>query len=269
MGEYVSAWHDHDKPAGARGVADGRGVGWAARDITAHEHIARLPVTALGLPFPQRRATGTAHPEHQLQPYPDQADPAELCIRGLREGVELISHREVTQSRDVIEAMGPDRYDEQVVPAHRKVAPVGENTSPDARAKRDRNDCRAGAHRPRRLHGDVPDRRAHPSSSIHAGMTLVARPARMLLAEARRLVEPVYRGVVEGFPDQVRHIAGYHIGWWDTDGQPTGQAGKAVRPALTLACYRAACDALTRADPDAAAMAELQALAALVINRNR
>jgi geranylgeranyl diphosphate synthase type I len=40
-------------------------------------------------------------------------------------------------------------------------------------------------------------------------------------------------------PEAIRHVAGYHIGWWDTDGHPTTCKGKAVRPALTLACARA------------------------------
>jgi geranylgeranyl diphosphate synthase, type I len=35
-------------------------------------------------------------------------------------------------------------------------------------------------------------------------------------------------------------VAGYHAGWWDADGRPAGGAGKAVRPALTLACARGA-----------------------------
>ena len=65
------------------------------------------------------------------------------------------------------------------------------------------------------------------------------RPVAQVLAESRRLVEPVYRSVADRFPAEVRTIVGYHAGWWDADGQATQDAGKAVRPALALACARA------------------------------
>jgi geranylgeranyl diphosphate synthase type I len=78
-----------------------------------------------------------------------------------------------------------------------------------------------------------------------------ARPsAARLLAEARAEVEPAYRAAVDGLPAEVRHVVGYHIGWWDADGQPTARTGKSVRPALVLACARAA--RRTDGPPDAA-----------------
>jgi geranylgeranyl diphosphate synthase, type I len=59
--------------------------------------------------------------------------------------------------------------------------------------------------------------------------------ARALLDECRTLVEPALRDAVDSLPGLVRHLCGYHMGWWDADGRPeTGGSGKAVRPALTL-----------------------------------
>lgn len=64
-----------------------------------------------------------------------------------------------------------------------------------------------------------------------------ARPAREVLAAGRRQVEPALREAVGQLPPAVRRIAGYHFGWWDADGTPTGPdaaGGKAIRPALAL-----------------------------------
>lgn len=66
------------------------------------------------------------------------------------------------------------------------------------------------------------------------------RTAADLLAEARRLVDPVLRGTVDTLPGAMRRICGYHLGWLDADGAATGAgAGKAVRPALVLAAAAA------------------------------
>jgi geranylgeranyl diphosphate synthase, type I len=62
-----------------------------------------------------------------------------------------------------------------------------------------------------------------------------ARTVQHMLAEARMLVEPAHRAAVDRLPDLMRHIAGYHAGWWDARGQPTANHGKSVRPALVLA----------------------------------
>lgn len=58
-----------------------------------------------------------------------------------------------------------------------------------------------------------------------------------ILAEVRKLTHTAHRTAVDRLPRALRLIAGYHIGWWDADGAPCDiGAGKAVRPALTLAC---------------------------------
>lgn len=60
-----------------------------------------------------------------------------------------------------------------------------------------------------------------------------------LLVDARTLIEPVHRAAVDELGPALRRVAGYHIGWWDADGRPSPPGGKALRPALTLACARA------------------------------
>lgn len=67
----------------------------------------------------------------------------------------------------------------------------------------------------------------------------VARNAEQLLAETRDLIDGACRTVLEGLPAEVRHIAGYHAGWWDVDGRPSSRMGKAVRPAFAVVCARA------------------------------
>ena len=83
------------------------------------------------------------------------------------------------------------------------------------------------------------------------------RGAADVLADARRLVDPVLRAAVDTLPGAMRLISGYHLGWLDAAGSPTGQGvGKVVRPALVLA----AADAFGgRAEPcvNAAAAMEL------------
>lgn len=61
-----------------------------------------------------------------------------------------------------------------------------------------------------------------------------------LLVEARAVCDPLYRGVVESLPGEIRRVVGYHRGWWEADGTPSQAPGKAVRPALVLAAARAA-----------------------------
>jgi len=57
-----------------------------------------------------------------------------------------------------------------------------------------------------------------------------------LLGHARELAEPVLRESVGALPPRMRHIAGYHFGWWDKYGSElAGGGGKAIRPALVLA----------------------------------
>jgi geranylgeranyl diphosphate synthase, type I len=72
------------------------------------------------------------------------------------------------------------------------------------------------------------------------GQAAAPSSLRRLVDEARAAVEPAYRQAIDALPGQLRQIAGYHAGWWDAEGQPVPHAGKAIRPALTLACARAA-----------------------------
>jgi geranylgeranyl diphosphate synthase type I len=68
----------------------------------------------------------------------------------------------------------------------------------------------------------------------------MTRSARVVLSWSRGVVDPVLRKAVDGMPEPLRHIAGYHFGWWDEDGRPTdADGGKAIRPALTLLAGRA------------------------------
>ncbi|PRY37344.1 family 2 encapsulin nanocompartment cargo protein polyprenyl transferase [Umezawaea tangerina] len=61
------------------------------------------------------------------------------------------------------------------------------------------------------------------------------RSAHEVLSWSRFGVEPALRGAVERMPESMRVISGYHFGWRDEHGQPTGgNSGKAIRPALTL-----------------------------------
>ena len=77
------------------------------------------------------------------------------------------------------------------------------------------------------------------SSQVFDTIT-VQRDASTILDEARELVEPAHRVAVDEMPAEIRHVAGSHPPWWDADGRPAGRSGKAVRPALALACSRAA-----------------------------
>ena len=58
------------------------------------------------------------------------------------------------------------------------------------------------------------------------------------LTRGRELVEPALRAAVDRLTDPVmRTVAGYHLGWLDTDGRPiTGGSGggKAIRPTLAM-----------------------------------
>ncbi|HTX26632.1 MAG TPA: polyprenyl synthetase family protein [Streptosporangiaceae bacterium] len=87
------------------------------------------------------------------------------------------------------------------------------------------------------------------SSEIGLGTSAIAlarvapdrpRTVAQVLAETLAVVEPAYRAAVNDLPPEIRHVAGYHIGWWEADGRAAGACGKAVRPALVLACARAA-----------------------------
>jgi geranylgeranyl diphosphate synthase type I len=69
-------------------------------------------------------------------------------------------------------------------------------------------------------------------------MTTQTAPA--LLAEAKTRTAPALREAVDELPGRLRHLAGYHMGWWDEHGRAEdADGGKALRPALVLACERA------------------------------
>ncbi|HEV2636330.1 MAG TPA: family 2 encapsulin nanocompartment cargo protein polyprenyl transferase [Actinocrinis sp.] len=57
-----------------------------------------------------------------------------------------------------------------------------------------------------------------------------------LLGRMRDEVEPRMRAALTGLPVALRHMGGYHLGWWDERGTARhGAGGKAVRAALVLA----------------------------------
>ncbi|MFD4629488.1 family 2 encapsulin nanocompartment cargo protein polyprenyl transferase [Streptomyces sp. NPDC058284] len=61
-----------------------------------------------------------------------------------------------------------------------------------------------------------------------------------ILASARTHVDPELRRAIDSLPESLRRIALYHFGWEHADGTPaSGNAGKAIRPALVLTAVRA------------------------------
>jgi geranylgeranyl diphosphate synthase type I len=69
---------------------------------------------------------------------------------------------------------------------------------------------------------------------------VTGRDIREILEWSRAVVDPALRGAVTKLPPSMRHIAGYHFGWWDAGGKPIrGRQGKALRPALVLLCAQA------------------------------
>jgi len=66
------------------------------------------------------------------------------------------------------------------------------------------------------------------------------RSASDVLSWSRSLVDPALRAAVSKLPASMRQIAGYHFGWLDQQGLATpGGEGKALRPALVMACAEA------------------------------
>jgi geranylgeranyl diphosphate synthase type I len=67
------------------------------------------------------------------------------------------------------------------------------------------------------------------------------RSAAEVLAWSRAVVQPALRETVANLPAPLSQVAGYHFGWLDASGAPdNADAGKAIRPALTLLCAQAA-----------------------------
>jgi geranylgeranyl diphosphate synthase, type I len=88
-------------------------------------------------------------------------------------------------------------------------------------------------------------------TTLETGRT---RTAADVLDDCRAQVEPAVRAAVDTLPPVTRHICGYHAGWWDEDGRPTGGGGKAVRPAMALLAAAAVGGAQTAAVPAAVAV---------------
>jgi geranylgeranyl diphosphate synthase, type I len=85
-------------------------------------------------------------------------------------------------------------------------------------------------------------------------MSVIARNATLLLSETRQLTCAAHRTAIDSLPSGMRHIAGYHAGWWDDCGTEVNTPGKAVRPAFALACARAAAGSSEAAVPAAVAV---------------
>ncbi|MDQ3150897.1 MAG: polyprenyl synthetase family protein [Actinomycetota bacterium] len=82
-----------------------------------------------------------------------------------------------------------------------------------------------------------------------------ARPVGEVLAWSRAVIDPALRAAVETLPASMRHLTGYHLGWWDERGAPTSSAGgKAIRPTLVLLAAEAAGGTPEEAVPAAAAV---------------
>ncbi|MHA6800330.1 family 2 encapsulin nanocompartment cargo protein polyprenyl transferase [Bounagaea algeriensis] len=89
--------------------------------------------------------------------------------------------------------------------------------------------------------------------------TTGARPADVtaheVLDRGRQLVTPALRNAVDTLPEDMRHIAGYHFGWWDEHGRSTdANGGKALRATLVLLSAEAARAEATPALPAAVAV---------------
>ncbi|MGW1543136.1 family 2 encapsulin nanocompartment cargo protein polyprenyl transferase [Streptomyces sp. NPDC002309] len=62
----------------------------------------------------------------------------------------------------------------------------------------------------------------------------------VILERARASVDPELHSAIDSLPAAMRRVARYHFGWEHADGRPaSGNAGKAIRPALVLAAASA------------------------------
>jgi geranylgeranyl diphosphate synthase, type I len=86
-------------------------------------------------------------------------------------------------------------------------------------------------------------------------VTAEGRSAREVLAWSREMVEAALRPAADTLPASMRHIAGYHFGWWDEHGHPVAAGGgKAIRPALVLLSAEAVGGSADAALPPAVAV---------------
>lgn len=65
------------------------------------------------------------------------------------------------------------------------------------------------------------------------------RAVKQVLAHTRAVVDPALLSAIDSLPAEVSLVAGYHVGLWDAHRRPNAPTGKALRPALALACTRA------------------------------
>ena len=96
-----------------------------------------------------------------------------------------------------------------------------------------------------------------PHHTARSAAAAGGRDVQVILTDAREVAGPVYRGIADRLPAQIRHVLGYHAGWWDAGGRPAGSGGKAVRPAFALCCARAAGGGTPEAAVAAAVAVEL------------
>lgn len=76
-----------------------------------------------------------------------------------------------------------------------------------------------------------------------------------LLTWSRRAMDPALHAAVDTLSEPLRHMAGYHFGWWDRHGAPSeANPGKALRPALVLLSAQAVGAPVTDAVPGAVAV---------------
>ncbi|MER7213264.1 family 2 encapsulin nanocompartment cargo protein polyprenyl transferase [Streptosporangium sp. NPDC000239] len=88
-----------------------------------------------------------------------------------------------------------------------------------------------------------------------AGQAGEGRTAGEVLRWSRDTVEPALRSAIDTLPPSMRHISGYHFGWWDEHGRPTqADSGKAIRPALVLLAAEAVGGTAASALPAAVAV---------------
>ncbi|ROT29777.1 polyprenyl synthetase family protein [Micromonospora sp. HM5-17] len=75
-----------------------------------------------------------------------------------------------------------------------------------------------------------------------------------VLATVEELVQPEIRTALERIDERTRLVAGYQLGYWDATGEPSGRAGKGLRPGLALLSARAAGQPMERGLPAAVAV---------------
>jgi geranylgeranyl diphosphate synthase type I len=76
-----------------------------------------------------------------------------------------------------------------------------------------------------------------------------------ILTEVDGLVQPEIRAALDRIDERTRLTAGYQLGYWDAEGEPTARGGgKGLRPALVLLSARAAGRGIGEGLPGAAAV---------------